>query len=185
MERVARDAWTKAQSVVQCVEAGGHPSRRTRLGSQDVTRSLEKAAWLFRGLEEQCCARLQIRVRGSGKRRTLTLIPDVSPASDRDPYTAATVLLWKFFFHADGYRRLKVCRQCVSWFVDQGKNKKAIFCSRACADAWWTRPRRKLGRQALEIEVNRSDSILGPDVSTVGQIMPGGPVGKKPRAGAD
>jgi len=51
--------------------------------------------------------------------------------------------LWRFFFHDEGWKRLKRCPQCMKWFVDDTKNKIKQRCSRHCTWQWWNRDRRK------------------------------------------
>lgn len=42
---------------------------------------------------------------------------------------------------------LKQCRQCGYWFVDLTKNGSKKQCSGRCANQWWTRSRRREGRE--------------------------------------
>jgi hypothetical protein len=52
-------------------------------------------------------------------------------------------LLWDNYFTNQGWRYFKRCEKCRAWFVDESRNGVKRFCSRPCADLWWTRDRRK------------------------------------------
>lgn len=158
MEAERREAWLKVSNVVNCIHLGDRqPSRWTKMQGEDVTRSLEIAADMFFQISIKGPVILQVAKKygplRKGKRRLITLCPSVVMTVDsKNPYTSASFLLWQYFFHPDGYWRLKTCRKCARWFVNQGTKRPSHFCSRACADTWWTRRRRHLGRKAHEIE---------------------------------
>lgn len=160
MDVEVRSAWIKARCVVSSAQSGTlQSSRWTKVQGKDSTRELEYAAAYFhREISPKGPVCLQIAVqherKKTGGRVNVSLIHAVPRVLDsNNPYANAAVLLWHYFFHPDGYWRLKLCRKCSRWFCDQGKTRKARFCSRPCADSWWTRGRRKLGRNAFEREV--------------------------------
>lgn len=41
-----------------------------------------------------------------------------------------------------GWTRLKRCRQCSLWFVDQTKPRTGVFCGSRCRERYWNRPHR-------------------------------------------
>jgi uncharacterized CHY-type Zn-finger protein len=47
--------------------------------------------------------------------------------------------LWQFYFHGEGYKRLKRCPQCRKWFVDDTRNLGKVRCSQKCTNRWWAR----------------------------------------------
>lgn len=51
--------------------------------------------------------------------------------------------VWNYFFHSQGWTRLKRCKLCGKWFLDTSKNKSTVRCSRACTWKWWSRDRRR------------------------------------------
>lgn len=57
--------------------------------------------------------------------------------------------LWRFFFHDEGWKRLKRCPQCMKWFVDDTKNKIKERCSPHCTWQWWSRDRRKRSKHHI------------------------------------
>lgn len=50
--------------------------------------------------------------------------------------------IWDAIYFQEGFKRLKRCHQCETWFVDKGKNRIARFCSESCTNRWWNKSRR-------------------------------------------
>lgn len=52
-------------------------------------------------------------------------------------------LAWRYYFHEQGWDRLKRCVTCQRWLVDETRNKSTQFCSRRCHDRQWSRAKRR------------------------------------------
>ena len=72
---------------------------------------------------------------------TMPLFRPVSPAQEM------VWLLWRYIFSEVGWKRLKRCRVCTSWYEDQTKNRSQPFCGEACLNRYWTRARRRAARK--------------------------------------
>lgn len=75
-----------------------------------------------------------------------------------------------------GRERLKRCGFCFRWFVDRGRNKKAVWCSVQCASKWWTRPRRrnrsvKVAVQTFDAEGHIVTRVFGDESNVNGEII--------------
>jgi hypothetical protein len=51
--------------------------------------------------------------------------------------------LWRAYFHAQGWTRLKRCPICRRWFVDLTSDTRKQRCSVACTNLWWSYSKRK------------------------------------------
>lgn len=160
LRQIEKEAWAEVRDIVTDAGFEGQPSRWTKLKGEDAPTSLDWVAGRFNEFARKAPIFLEVsrrysnKGRGKQKRTSVSLAPSVPSMiwSDTDPYRAATILLWHCYFQPDGYWRLKTCRKCSRWFVDKGKYRTSYFCSRSCADTWWTRERRRLGKNAYEIE---------------------------------
>ncbi len=56
---------------------------------------------------------------------------------------SALGLLWRAYFHAKGWTRLKPCPICHTWFVDQTSDARKARCSVLCTNRWWSYSKRK------------------------------------------
>ena len=52
-------------------------------------------------------------------------------------------LLWQYYFHAQGWMRLKRCPICQDWFVDLTSDTRKARCSQECTNRWWSYSKRK------------------------------------------
>ena len=105
--------------------------------------SLENAQRNFHWLAKQYPAQLAISLINTAKGRVVPnpFLVAHEPASRGD--FGLLHILWKHFFGDQGYLRLKPCQRCGNWFVDCGRNKRAVYCSKACCDRWWNRSQRR------------------------------------------
>lgn len=92
----------------------------------------------FNRLAEE--AKMPLRVEQSWRDKGFVMTTSIAPA---DQLGTAVWFLWKFFFQGRGWQRLKRCRQCGEWFVDETRNKTRLGCSDECTWKWWSRSRRK------------------------------------------
>ena len=66
-----------------------------------------------------------------------------SPLPHLDEVGHALGRLWRAYFHAEGWKRLKHCTVCPRWFVDLTSDTRKQRCSVVCTNRWWSYSKRK------------------------------------------
>lgn len=105
-------------------------------------KQLIKAAKLFNELAKKYPIPLRVIQVGDDIEEQIKMVKsfDRSPTHEMED---ALRILEKYFFHGDGWERLKKCPQCGKWFVDDSRNKKKERCSPHCTWQFWSWDRRK------------------------------------------
>ena len=145
-----REAWVRVEEIVigvvrETIPRKGRTILREMLtGVHDL--SLENAQRNFHWLAKQYPAQLSIKLIRTPKGHKGHDVPTPllvahEPASSGDFLHLR--ILWECFFGNQGYERLKPCQRCGDWFVDCGRNKRAVYCSEVCGNRWWSRSQRR------------------------------------------
>lgn len=136
-----RQAWLKAEDIVKCV-TGDIPSRHGKdlLSADDEISPLHRSTIIFNKFFAEVPVRLGIAINTSGGVTPWMLTMSENP----DPRSEVAIRLWSDYFKDPNRDRLKQCWLCLTWFVDETKNKLKHFCSSRCSSKWWTRGRRRV-----------------------------------------
>jgi hypothetical protein len=134
-----REPWVLAERIADCVVADStpEPDEYTTI----LTRrspSLESAINLFNFDARNVPVRLSLSLPRKGDKREV--LPIISPQLDSTaPDTAwSAILLWWFFFHEKGWKRMHRCRVCKKWIVARARNMVMRYCPTCSPDKYWT-----------------------------------------------
>lgn len=106
-----------------------------------LSKSLALAAQLFTKYAAAYPHRLAVEIGRMAQTGEDRPFPTLS--APKNEISDALGLLWRSYFHAEGWTRLKCCPICRRWFVDLTSDKRKQRCSEACTNIWWDYERRK------------------------------------------
>ena len=143
---VEAEAWWMVHSVVSFVGPDPAEPQGKTLLTRRSHPSLSAAAGAFNRMARSIPTRLIVRWRKA--RGGIEVRPYVDGSKDEACFAAW--LLWRFFFQGDGWKRLKRCPQCRTWFVDATRNRTRVFFPDSCKDKYWSRKKRHAAGHRLQ-----------------------------------
>src|SRR5215471_20517266 len=162
MEGEQREAWSEAARIAERLIPASDfslPSgapQRTLLGPggppmpwaiRREIRFSRLARQDFNALARRTATSIRLEVRPAHVAGHLQYEAVVTPLDERG---LVTCLFWEFVFGGQGWRQLRRCDQCSTWFVDRSDNQSRRFCTTACSAKWWTRGRRAAMKQTQD-----------------------------------
>lgn len=140
MDEDRAKAWRRVEEIVQlAIFDPARPTLHPLLGGGPRTGSITAAAGVFNKWASAIPVRLKVRWREEKGGAV-----HIQPQIDTEGETGFVVwMVWRVFFYAKRWNRLKRCPQCRKWFVDRTRNAVMARCSKSCTDKWWTLERRR------------------------------------------
>ena len=129
------------------LEPGRNYTLLSRRQSPDEPTNEYEAVLGFKRLSSESTLRLGAEVHEDRNGRSFIRL-QLDPGSGRQPGPRALAnalgAVWLAVLHKEGWTRLKRCRTCQEWFVDQTLNRAGVFCTlKSCSNRFWNRPHRR------------------------------------------